>query len=270
MPLTGRTPPGGVGNETGSSVTADKDLPAMTAQAKAKVAATIAWNAAVERGDAAGARQALERYASDYNTAKSSGGLQPSATIDPGSVPSAKYLGVTQVGQNKSYYCGPASGYMIIRYLHGAGFTSRYDGSQPGQAGLANANHMRTDLNGRTDWSSQLYVTGINRWRGVNYYVQVNRPTAATTKSIILMSIGASGMPYAADTVEFAYGDHYNFHPKSLTIGHWITGYGYSNSGATSYWADPSTSVWPGVSPTFSYSTATFANLFLQSNGIVY
>ncbi|GAA4362866.1 hypothetical protein GCM10023146_01620 [Nocardioides caricicola] len=52
-------------------------------------------------------------------------------------------------------------------------------------------------------------------------------------------------------------------------IGHWIAVYGYSGSGATSYFADPAT-YWSGVQPKFSYGTNSFVNTFVQANGITW
>ena len=53
------------------------------------------------------------------------------------------------------------------------------------------------------------------------------------------------------------------------TIGHWLVGYGYSNSGGTLFFDDPSTSFYPNAAATFSSSYTAFAP-FLQSNGIAY
>ncbi|KRF23950.1 hypothetical protein ASG95_04705 [Phycicoccus sp. Soil803] len=182
--------------------------------------------------------------------------------------PTSRSLGVVQVGQNKDYYCGPASGYEIIRYLHGAGFTSRFDGTSPGQAGLANANHMETDKYGKTDWARADWTRGVNRWRGVNWYVQVHAPSGSLLKSVAAQSIGGNGMPFSGNTVEFVDGPHYNKHPNRL-IGHWIAAYAYSNSGGTIGWADSSTTIFTTAARYFSYSSSSFAT-FLQSNGIAY
>ena len=104
-------------------------------------------------------------------------------------------------------------------------------------------------------------------------YVQVPRPSSLA--SVITYSVGAAGKPMAADTVEFAGGVHYNNHPTSKTIGHWIMGYGYASSGSTCYFADPvggsSAVPWSGpVAKTFSYSSSSFTSRFLQSNGVAY
>lgn len=60
-------------------------------------------------------------------------------------------LGVVQFGQAKSYYCGPASGKMIV-YYKGDG-TSAFNGETQTQAHIADSYHMRTDINGKTSWA---------------------------------------------------------------------------------------------------------------------
>jgi len=253
-------PQPGVGNVTGGDVTPAGAAPAMTQQAKDKVAATLAWDASTQAGDTAGAAQAMNAYTAKWGGAGA--GSQVTSTdvttsaSAPLVTPASRTLGVVQVGQHNGFF------------LHGAGFRSRFDGSAPGQAGLGNANHMATTKNRVTDWRSGRYVTGVNRWRGRNDYVQVNAPSAALLNTVFRQSIGAQGMPFAADTVEFAGGAHFNGHPNR-TIGHWITAYGYSSSGAVGLWADSSTTLFPAAKRTFSYNTVSFSK-FLQSNGIAY
>ena len=265
-------PQPGVGNVTGGDVTPEGAAPPMTAQAKDKVAATVAWDAAMQAGDTAGAARALSVYAAKWGSPSPGIQAKPMSATQAVAVapaaPASRVLGVTQVGQHNGFFCGPASGYEIIRFLHGVGFKSRFDGSAPGQAGLANASHMATTKNRVTDWATGRYVTGINRWRGRNDYVQVHAPSASLLKSVFTNSIGVSGMPFAGDTVEFAGGAHFNGHPNR-TIGHWITAYGYSSSGAVGRWADSSTTLFPAAARTFSYNTSSFSR-FLQSNGIAY
>lgn len=256
------------GNVTGGGVTPDGSAPAMTQQAKEKVAATLAWSAAMNVGDTSGAKKAADAYTAKWGGP--SAGSQPTTSVTPLASSTSVFLGVVQVGQTTGYYCGPAAGYEIIRYVDGA-ITSRYDGSVLSQTNLANANHMRTDINGSTDWASGLYVTGVNRWRGTNYYVQVHAPSGVLLTDTFAYSMDVHGMPFSGDTVEFVNGPHYNGHPKNLLIGHWITAYGYSSSGAVGYWADSSTTVWPSlpISQYFSFDSSSFSS-FLQSNGIAY
>lgn len=71
-------------------------------------------------------------------------------------------------------------------------------------------------------------------------------------------------------TVELAGGAHYNGHPNR-TIGHWVAAYGYSSNAAIGSFADPSTSVWAGVSARFNFSTGIFRDNWLANgNGVVY
>jgi hypothetical protein len=186
------------------------------------------------------------------------------------SEPVKRILGLTQYAQTKGFYCGPASGYMIIRYLHGASFRSRKNNATLSQAHIASNAHMKTEANGSTDWSSKNFTKGLNAWRGENWYVQVPHPTAKLFKAALSHSIGSNGMPVAADAVELAGGVHYNGHPVNRTIGHWLVAYGYDSCGGKAYFADPATSVWSSVKPKFSYDSKLFANRFLQNNGIAY
>ena len=51
--------------------------------------------------------------------------------------------------------------------LRADGFASPFDGSALGQAGLANATHMRTHIEGSASWTTGPYGQGVNRRRGV-------------------------------------------------------------------------------------------------------
>jgi hypothetical protein len=198
----------------------------------------------------------------------SSAQLMPPPDIPP-PPPAARSLSYTYYAQNKGYWCGPASGKMIVKMIAGD-ITSRYNGAAFTQDSFAGPNHMQTEADGATTWGSANFTRGVNRWLGASYYQQVDSPSAATVKSALRSSIGSSGRPVAADTVEFAGGAHYNGHPTNQTIGHWIVAYGYSNDGASVKFLDPSTSVWSTVDKTFSANTGTFTSNYLQSNGIAY
>ena len=261
----------------GGGITPIGASPPDSQQAIDKVAATELWAKAAASGDVAGAQRAEAAYEAKYG-GPGAGSSKLSSTTASGvatstdlaaAFPTSRSLGVVQVGQLKNYYCGPASGYEIIRYLHGAGFSSRFDGTAPGQGGLANANHMETDKYGKTDWARADWTRGVNRWRGSNWYVQVHAPSGSLLKSVAAQSIGGNGMPFSGDTVEFAGGPHYNGHRKDRTIGHWIAAYAYTGSGTTISWADSSTTSFPDAARYFSYSASSFAS-FLQSNGIAY
>lgn len=181
----------------------------------------------------------------------------------------SKTLSLTHYSQNKNFYCGPATGRMLVKITNGS-ITSRWNGAAFSQGSFAGPAHMDTEDRGVTAWSTELFTRGVDRWRGTNWYQQVDSPSASLMTSVLTQSIGNNSMPVAADTVEFAGGVHYNGHPTNQTIGHWILGYGYTGSGSSVKFADPSTSVWAAASSTFTATTSSFTNNFLQSNGIAY
>lgn len=182
-----------------------------------------------------------------------------------------KLLSLTQYAQTKNYYCGPATGYMMLRYMGKT--TSVYDGATLSQTNLANSTYMQTETYHATKWASGRFPLSLNRWMygsgsGTLQFHAIPKPSAALTKSAVVSRIDKTS-PFAADTVEIAGGAHYNNHPSYLTIGHWIAGYGYKVSGSTVCFADPATSVWSGLQKTFCHTTSSFATSYLQSNGIV-
>ncbi|WP_300679139.1 C39 family peptidase [Nocardioides sp.] len=186
------------------------------------------------------------------------------------SATTARTLLVTHSPQSKNYWCGPASGRMILSWL--AAGNSAYDGSKQVQTNIANDNHMKTETNGVTSWASGRFRIGLNRWlkgTSTGWYVDQATPTAAQVKSFVTYDID-NGHPMGADTVEIAGGNHYNNHPANQTIGHWIIANGYDNNGDTTKFMDPSTSVWSAASASFSANTTTFTNRYLQNNGITW
>jgi hypothetical protein len=183
--------------------------------------------------------------------------------------PSARTLTLTHYAQAKSYWCGPATGAMLVKIING-GKVSHYNGASFTQGHFAGPDHMNTEAAGATTWGSGNFTRGVNRWLGTSYYQQVHAPSGSTMASALRSTIGTNGRPVAADTVEFAGGNHYNGHPVGSTIGHWILAYGYYNSGENIRFADPSTSVWSGVAKTFTADTSTFTSRYLQSNGVAY
>ncbi|KUL42470.1 C39 family peptidase [Actinoplanes awajinensis] len=208
----------------------------------------------------------LKKIASALADAARADAEEADGTVSAAAATSKK-LSLKQYGQAKGYWCGPASGFMMLKFLKAG--KSKYNDAKLSQKALATSAHMSTEANHGTAWDSKKFTTGLNRWRGNSFYVQVKKPSAATTRGAFTMSI-RNNVPIAGDTVEFSGGAHYNNHPRNKTIGHWIVGYGHANNGKTAFWADPSTTVWRGVSAKFSYSTNSFSSKFLQSNGIVY
>lgn len=185
--------------------------------------------------------------------------------------PVDKILGVPHFTQIKTYYCGPASGLMILTYLKEG--RSAYNKDALDQRRIANAAHMRTDINGKTGWSTGLFRIGLNRWRSgsdKHFYIDKSKPTPKFFRTALIADIGL-GMPFGADTVETNSIKHYNYHPRTgRPIGHWIVAIGYLKDGAQTRFADPASGMWPLVQPKFTVATKVFVNRYLQSNGITW
>ncbi|MEV7616582.1 hypothetical protein [Streptomyces sp. NPDC089799] len=268
----GEQPYGGIeGNWTGGDVTAPERQIELSEQAKEKIALTEAW---VQAQDGKISQDAFAKKESQFLTKynlthtaaqKKAAGASASAAA----APSSRVLGVTHYAQARNYYCGPATGAMMIKMIDGF-IRSRHNNDAFSQENLANSAHMDTNARGLTDWSSKKFVFGLNRWRGESYYVQVPSPSPDNAVNTMMHSIGGNAKPIAADTVEFKGGRKYNNHPDHLTIGHWIAAYGYHTDGRYGKWVDPATSVWPGVYKSFEYNTRDFTATFLQSNGYAY
>ncbi|WP_427384516.1 hypothetical protein [Janibacter sp. G56] len=269
-----------VGTVTGGDVTPRGSAPANGPEVRAKAAAAAAFHRALVRADAHGARIALDADPSDrtLTSATATGGTQRTTEASATTLTAAtttelaadKYLPMEHRPQGKSYWCGPATGQMMIRTANGVGFHSRFNGDGLYQANLATWAHMQTDSYGSTSWHREQFTRGLTRWRGNDYYKQFSNPSSDHLKHALTYSIGGRDLPIALDTVEFAGGRHYNGHPVGRTIGHWIAGYGYSDLGRYGHYADPSTSVFPDARPKFSYGSSSMATHFLNQNGLVY
>ncbi|NLE81138.1 MAG: hypothetical protein GX610_16445, partial [Rhodococcus sp.] len=170
------------------------------------------------------------------------------------------------------YYCGPATAYMMLKFLGYS--TSKHNSSHSlTQDRLASSTYLNTITVKATKWDSKVMETGIKAWtKDALRYRQINAPTVAVVKGKLINRIGRNGQPFAADTVEFTGGKHYNGHPNR-TIGHWIAAKGYTNSGNTATWVDPAIPRFlnnDGLGKTsFSEPTSSFTADYLQSNGIL-
>jgi len=172
-------------------------------------------------------------------------------------------LAVSWMQQSKSYYCGPATGYMMLRYK---GYTtSAYDGSWISQARLAGVNYMKTDQNGFTSTFSNNMNYGLNRWRSGStsgYYVRNEVTSASELRTSFTYSV-TIGEPLAVSTIEWEGKPHYNNHPNR-EIGHWVVGMGYSNSGDTIKMTDPASGLAGGYANAAKVFTATTTTFFTR------
>jgi hypothetical protein len=168
-------------------------------------------------------------------------------------------LPVTWVRQTNGYYCGPATGYMMLSYKGFA--TSVKDGTPLSQARLATTAYMSTDANGQTSSFSNNMNWGLNRWRNgadTGYYVR-NKVDSADELRIQFTYSTYLGEATAVSTVEVGTGIHYNNHPLR-TIGHWVVGVGYQTSGSTIIMLDPASGLkgYENTAPRFTAVTSTF------------
>jgi hypothetical protein len=220
--------------------------------------------------ESANARAQLSALGGTNDGTVVAAGQTPEALAVAASAPTSRTLSYTYSAQIKSNYCGPSAAWMIIRQN---GVTrSRDDCNRVlTQTNLATFDYLQTDYRGATTWASQSMQYGIQRWmNGAGWgYVQVQSPSSAVVSGALTRVIGTKGKVIAADAVELAGGAHYNNHPNR-TIGHWLVGFEYTNSGATVYWADPAIHYFPGAKQEFSYSTSHFTTKFLQHNGVLY
>jgi hypothetical protein len=178
--------------------------------------------------------------------------------------------------QQQYYYCGPASGYMILA-TENAGASAR-NGNSLTQAHVAGAAHMKTNQNFETAWASHLFRIGLNHWLSdsdTGFYVDQPTPTNAQFEHALLMDIPVD-MPFGVSTYEAPGGIHYNHHPVAQQVGHWIVAQGYSDSGSTGSFDDPAakssalSSAWDNVNSNFTASVATFNPDYVAYHGITW
>lgn len=270
------TPPlqTGRGNVTGSDISQNwSQAPEDFQLAANKMAVAQAWHAATFGGGSdAIFHEARANYAAQYGEETAGATSTDDLTMSTMMAAPASYtVSMPHRAQSNSYYCGPASGAML---LNATGHTtSATRGFSLSQANLARDAYMATDANGKTSWSTSRFRIGLNEWRQgtwAGFYVDLGSPSNADMEVALTYDTYQNNTPFGADTVEWAGGAHYNNHPDYLEIGHWIAAYGYWNSGDNAYFKDPATEVWSGVLESFGATTSSFTSTYLQNNGITW
>ncbi|WP_369345401.1 C39 family peptidase [Demequina oxidasica] len=188
-----------------------------------------------------------------------------SAGVPSSPPPVSKSLGVSWVRQQTGYYCGPATGYMMLKYK---GITKSRAKSTDSltQSKLASSSYMKTDANGQTStWSTggHFYmVEGLNKWRSgssTGYYTNKAINSNSGLQTLFIYSLYANES-VAVSAIEYEGGAHYNSHPNR-TIGHWLVGYGYSSNGATLKFKDPASGLsggYGGSAQSFQQTSSSF------------
>jgi hypothetical protein len=170
-------------------------------------------------------------------------------TAKPATPPARKVLDVTWQGQERYYWCGPASTRMAL--------STRLT-TLPSQTTLAN--ELPTSTNG-TDYIGLVVNVLNNRLPGGNYTSReiADPPTAAqrTKLKADLVAIIADGYPIVANVVS-------GWRPPTWpagTIYHYVTVIGYDANGDQAIIADPAaeghggSAAWNGVPRTYTIST---------------
>lgn len=93
-------------------------------------------------------------------------------------------------GQQRRYWCGPASATMVLKKL---GYTRSASGEKLTQARLASSKYFKTNKNGR---SLPRYISsGLKKWIGKTQYRRINSPTTSELKRSISDSFTKTGRP---------------------------------------------------------------------------
>lgn len=189
-----------------------------------------------------------------------SAGAQASATVTPDAGPVSKGSGwaeltPSQQGEQRNYWCGPAA---LVSTLKESGHGAR---TQTWAAGVLN-----TTTNG-TDMGSML--SALNAYSGGFKYDEVFESGAWSSyvsgyESHLVSDIN-SGNGVVGNAYEVPGGPHLAGHPNEL-IYHYIAIDGYFNSGATTHYADPATTVWSTV-PAYSNISSSLLVRILGGRG---
>ncbi|WP_099332143.1 cell wall-binding repeat-containing protein [Actinomyces minihominis] len=175
-------------------------------------------------------------------------------------------FGMSHRNQINGYYCGPATGEMILSRL---GYPRSPSGLALNQQNLAKDAYLMTNRYGRTAWVAQAMSRGLNQWMGKNSYVQHAAPSSTIFRSVVTKSFTTTGRPVVVDTQEWSGGVHYNGHPANSTFSHLMPVEGYNPATDTLIALDPASHFYAASQPSFKYKLGAFTG-FLQSFGIYY
>ena len=176
-------------------------------------------------------------------------------------------FGMKWVGQQTNFWCGPASGEMILRRI---GPTRSVAGIPLSQAALASDRYMETNKYGRTAFAYSMFAKGMNAWRGKNQYARMKAPNTTQFRDRVAKSFKSTGRPVVVDTQEWAWGPHYNGHPR-VSFSHLLPVEGYNQKTDTILMLDSASYYYygTGAKNQFSHNLASFTK-FLQDFGMYY
>ncbi len=177
--------------------------------------------------------------------------------------PIVQFHNIQWAGQPNGYWCGPTSGYMVLRYL---GATRAANGEA---LTIANVARRMGAGPGGVFMNTRDFERGMNSWLGYNAYTTIPHPSYETVREAILDSF-RTGYPVVVHTWESAGGAHYNGHGNS-TMGHLMVVDGYDRATDSVYIADPWAGVWGNSQQKFWYgSLRDFTNTFIRPQRGIY
>lgn len=172
--------------------------------------------------------EALEKVVQKYNDTWAEGApakdtIEKLETSDP-------YLGLTAVHQQRDYWCGPASAYMLLAYKGVAHYPGNPDR-------VLNQENLADDLDTTEDGTDLNNMpTVINNWRSSQFYVIKWAPTTGQV------------MDYTRSDYVYNYPVIYDAHMCSsygylagwsTETWHYVTGDGYNDGSQEVHYYDP-------------------------------
>ena len=168
------------------------------------------------------------------------------------------YHNIEWAGQPNNYYCGPTSGYMVLRNV--GAWTSAWGDSL---TIYKVAQYMHTDSYGYTSFQDRWFSRGMNNWLGWDAYTSVHTPSYETVRDAVMASY-VNGYATVVDEQERRGGPHCNGH--SGTFAHLMVVDGYNQETDEVYIVDPGSTLWSASSNKFwYYSLRAFTENFLQN-----
>lgn len=161
----------------------------------------------------------------------------------------------SQQGEQRNYWCGPAA---LVSTLKESGHGTR---TQTWAAGVLGTTTNGTDMGGM--------LSALNAYSGGFKYDEVFESGAwsgyVSGYESHLKSDINSGNGLVGNAYEVPGGPHLAGHPNEL-IYHYIAIDGYFDSGATTHYADPATTVWSSV-PAYSKISSSLLVRILGGRG---
>lgn len=190
--------------------------------------------------------------------------LPPNVTIDANGY---YRFNMSWSAQENGYYCGPATGEMILRMK---GYSVSSSGKALSQSNLARPEFMATDKYKRTSFADGKVKVSVQAWTGNKFtYKQTQSPSVEQFQDAITRSFTVTGWPVVVDTQEWAWRAHYNGHPAYSEFSHLMPVEGYNPKTGKIILLDPASFYYAGSSRAFEYNLGAFQQ-FLSPYGIYY